>query len=400
MALPPTAKTAPTPPLARGFIAELEGLRCLAISAVMLHRFWPRSGPLAASFGKVAELGWMGVDLFFVISGTLIAGILLDARGTPNFYRNFYARRALRIFPLYYLFVGATLVVFPLLEGGPYFGTEFVRSVGSPLYYLFYAGNVPEMIGHMPSYFLSPVWSLAIEEQFYLTFPLAVAYLSRRHLTWLLGAAVVFAPIFRVATVALWPGNERIQYLATPSRFDEIALGCLLAIGLRALPGRVTMRSTSAFLGAAALAFGLALGLGGLDRMSLFGRVAGYSIVAFTCAALVLWTVAHRDRGGFAQALRFGPVMYVGKLCYGLYLLHRPASFAIDQLLDRWPVVAPDGLSAVALKYAAALGLAAVSWALLEKPFLALKSRFASGPTAECAPAPPSAAAPASGAVR
>src|SRR5213596_894168 len=94
--------------VAKGFIAELDGLRGIAILLVIVHRFWPRTG--TGVLADVAGAGWIGVDLFFVISGFLIAGILLDTRGEPGYFRNFYARRILRIFPLYYLFVGGVLL--------------------------------------------------------------------------------------------------------------------------------------------------------------------------------------------------------------------------------------------------------------------------------------------------
>lgn len=362
--------------LARGFIREIEGLRAIAIVVVMVHRFWPRSGPLAETYGHVAELGWMGVDLFFVISGFLIAGILLDSKGGPAYFKNFYARRVLRIFPLYYAFVGLLLIAYPLTQSGAYFDTEFVQQAGSPLWYLFYLSNVPEMIGHDPPFVLAPVWSLAIEEQFYLVFPCAVALLSRRKLVIALAGAVAFAPIFRAVTVYVWPANERVQYLATPSRMDELALGCLVAVAFRTqwfAPKRSHVHW--ALLGAAVL-FGIALLASGLDRTQTFGRIGGYSIVAFSLTVVVLWAVVNRE-SRLTWALRLGPVMYVGKLCYGLYLLHRPAAFLVDEALTRLSLpVATDGIVPVAIKLATALGLATVSWYAFEQPILRLKRHF------------------------
>src|SRR5262245_55356351 len=122
--------------LVRGHIRELDGLRGIAIALVMIHHFWPRSGPLTqARWQEIAHLGWIGVDLFFVVSGFLITGILLDTRGEPNYYRNFYARRALRIFPLYYVFLTAAFVLIPPVQRGSYYQTAFLRESGSPLWY-------------------------------------------------------------------------------------------------------------------------------------------------------------------------------------------------------------------------------------------------------------------------
>ena len=119
-----------------GYVAELDGLRGIAILAVMIHRMYPR----ADATPWPIEAGWAGVDLFFVISGFLIAGILIDTRAEPGYFRNFYARRVLRIFPLFYLFVGGMLIAFPAAGHD-----DFVRQAGSPLWYLLQLGNIPEL---------------------------------------------------------------------------------------------------------------------------------------------------------------------------------------------------------------------------------------------------------------
>jgi peptidoglycan/LPS O-acetylase OafA/YrhL len=365
----------------RGYIPEIDGLRGLAISAVLLHRFWPDSG-LLHRYAKLGELGWVGVDLFFVVSGFLIAGILLDTRGEPGHFRNFYGRRILRIFPLYYAFVGAVFIVFPLLQGGSFFDTAFIRQSGSPLWYLFYLGNVPEALrGQEPPYFIAQVWSLAIEEQFYVLFPLLAFKLTRRHLTWVLTAALAAAPLFRFATAVLMPANERMQYLATPSRVDVLSVGCLLALGLRSrglqqrknLPGLATW----AVAGCLVL-FVLTFALGGLARTSFFGRTLGYSVVALVFGAIVLWTVLHRGTRATA-ILRLRPLRYLGKICYGLYLLHRPAGFLVETLVERAePSFRSHTLAMLAMKFGASVVLASASWYAFERPILKLKARFSS----------------------
>jgi hypothetical protein len=127
-------------------VRSLDGLRGLAIAGVLaVHAGVP-----------FFAAGWLGVDLFFVLSGFLITGILLREKGSPTYFKAFYARRVLRIFPLYYLFVIGTLVAFS-------HNAEFRQHAGSPFWYLAYLGNIPEsLLGHDPPYFLAPVWSLAI----------------------------------------------------------------------------------------------------------------------------------------------------------------------------------------------------------------------------------------------
>ena len=354
--------------VAKGFISELDGLRGVAILVVMVHRFWPRSDESLAA--DLAGAGWAGVDLFFVISGFLIAGILLDTRGEQDCFRNFYARRVLRIFPLYYLFVGGVLLAF-------WSNPAFRSDAGSPFWYLLHLGNVPEgVLGNDVPYFLGPVWSLAIEEQFYLTFPWLVYLLDRRRLTMVLLALLALAPALRLVTMLAYPDRERIQYLVTFCRLDTIAIGCLLALALRAVDVERARpwltRSATVVVGVAAL---IAV-LTGLDRTTPFGRTLGYSVVAFGCASLVMLVILSRGERS-TDALRWSWLRYFGKLCFGLYLLHRPADTLVSAAAER---LAIDGaqLSLIPVKVAVALVLASVSWFLLERPFMALKDRFSS----------------------
>jgi len=200
------------------FIPELDGLRGIAILLVMIHRVYPRA---AGDTPWPIEAGWIGVDLFFVISGFLIAGILIDSRGDAQYFRNFYARRVLRIFPLFYLLVGGMLIAFPLLGH-----RQFLQDAGSPLWYLLQPGNVPEgPLGPNPPYWPGPVRSLAIEEQFYWAFPLPVPAVAPQRLARWLFAFAALALVARIATTIALPDRERVQYPFTPCRLDTIPAG-------------------------------------------------------------------------------------------------------------------------------------------------------------------------------
>lgn len=354
-------------PLEKGFILELDGLRGIAILMVMVHRFWPRRGVGMAA--DVAGAGWIGVDLFFVISGFLIAGILLETRGEPGYFRNFYARRVLRIFPLYYLFVIGVWIAF---AGNP----AFREHAGSPLWYLFHLGNIPEgVLGKDVPYWLAPTWSLAIEEQFYLTFPLLVALVPRRSLTWVLVFMLAAAPVVRLVTMLAMPDQERMQYLFTLCRLDTIAAGCLLAVIVRAVD-LARWRTRIVQLALLAVPSVVALAIASrLDRTSPFDRVLGYSVVAVGCASVVALVILHRGRAATAL-LRWSPLTYCGKLCFGLYLLHRPADTFVSAAATRLGIDADLWL--LPLKVAVALVLATLSWRLIERPFIRIKDRFAS----------------------
>ena len=348
-------------PVSTGYIRELDGLRGLAILLVMVHRLYPRALDMPA----YVEDGWIGVDLFFVVSGFLITGILLDTRGDPDYFRNFYARRVLRIFPLFYLFIGGMLLAFPLTN------PHFIQQAGSPLWYLLQVGNLPEAVLRKdPPYWIAPVWSLAIEEQFYLTFPLLVRKVDPRRLGyWLAGLATV-AIATRVITVLALPSYDRLQYQFTLCRLDAIAAGAAVALLVRSR--EVPRRLLDAVL-LATLAIAVVTEL---DRTTLFGRTAGYSVVALGFAALVLRVLGGRG-ARWTTPLRFGPLCYLGKLCFGLYLLHRPADTLVVTALHRVGIPAAN-IVWVPVKIAVAVGLASLSWFALEKPFLRFKRLFVS----------------------
>ncbi len=353
-------------------MAELDGLRGIAILLVMIHRLWPRSGALAR-YQSIAGLGWIGVDLFFVISGFLIAGILLDTKGEADFLRNFYVRRALRIFPLFYLFIGGMLLTFPMLTGG-YAHSAYLERSGSPLWDLLQLGNLPEgVLGKDPPYWIAPVWSLAIEEQFYLSFPWLVRALDRRQLTTVLCGALVLAPIVRTGALLAFPQLDRFQYQFTVCRIDTIAAGCLLALVIRMPAPAQPRQLTLAVIAAAAVAISIATGL---DRTSTFGRTLGYSVVALGFAALTLAVVRARGSAPLAW-LRFPPLCYLGKICFGLYLLHRPADTIVGGFAHRLGI-SVDAWWLIPVKIAGAVAFATLTWRLLERPFLRLKGRFAS----------------------
>jgi peptidoglycan/LPS O-acetylase OafA/YrhL len=350
----------------RGYVAELDGLRGIAILLVMIHRFYP-----GASSPWFVEGGWVGVDLFFVVSGFLIAGIVLDTRDEPGYFRNFYARRVLRIFPLYYLLIGAILIVFPATNSG------FIETSGSPVWYLVHLGNVPEaVLGKDPAYWLAPVWSLAIEEQFYLTFPLLVWLATRRQLAWCLLGMALLALATRTVSTFAWPENERFQYQFTLCRLDAIAAGCALALLVRWRGFARWQLRLKMWLGVVIAACAGVVLACQLDRTTTFGRTLGYSVVAIGFGALVLRVAMARDQRT-TLVLRWAPLRHLGKLCFGLYLLHRPADTLASAAIARTGLPA-ESLWWMPLKMAVAVGLATLTWHLLEQPFLRLKDRFAS----------------------
>lgn len=370
-------------PDCRGRIVELEGLRGIAILLVTIHHFWPDSGAFFARWEPLAHLGWVGVDLFFVISGFLIGGILLDTRQDARYFGHFYARRVLRIFPLYYLLVLSLFLVVPtgqaVLHQLSYGEADFVRESGSPVWYLLFAGNIRESItGVEPAYMLAPLWSISIEEQFYLLCPLLVRWLDPPALRRVLAALMALSPLFRLATLLLFPENERIQYLSTLSRLDNLGAGVWLAVAARS-GFAPSARALSLLLPALTAAGALIFVLGGFDRTASFCRIFGYSFLALYFYVVVAWALRFRGRAA-SSALRMRWLVYLGGICYGLYILQRPSEVLLVKGLELLSVdIERFGLVSLLAKTLFAVLVAHLSFRVLESPINRLKSRFVSG---------------------
>lgn len=361
----------------RGHIRELDGLRAIAVVLVLLIHFGPyrQQGSLLSN---MESIGWMGVDLFFVLSGFLITGLLIDAKEKPNYYRNFYTRRIFRIFPLYYaLLLGGSLIYIVGHIGSRH---EFVHKVW---WYFLYLGNFwPEFGASLPL-FLAPLWSLQIEEQFYLIFPFLVRNLNPTRLFKILVGVIIFSGPLRLA-VYLWkPGLPLLEYVLLPLRLDGLAIGALIALrsrqgSWRIRPGRLTilMVTTMSALWAYS-AWG--------GYYSLTGRMAtfGYSVVALAFGVFLIWVLRFREARPTAW-LRTGPLQYLGKISYGIYVLQVPAYFIVKEIGIRfgWPRFQPStwhvsswgGFVSV---FTLTVLAASASWYFLERPISKAKERWA-----------------------
>jgi peptidoglycan/LPS O-acetylase OafA/YrhL len=361
----------------RRHVPELDGFRAVAIGVVMVYHFWAYagSGAVGQALTKLAGVGWCGVDVFFVLSGFLITGILLDGKDAPHAWRRFYARRTLRIFPLYYAVL--TMLVLAVLGsralGWRSHDTGFER-IDRIWVNCVYLSNFAMAFKGSDWVPFDITWSLAVEEQFYLVYPLIVAGLVVRRLPYFLAAAVLLAPVARGLSVTL-TGNALAAYALPFCRMDQLAFGGLACLVLRG--GRATIlawiRTAAPVLCAAALAF-LFLWTR-WDRPFIW---AGYSLTGAASAA-VLVTVLGGRWTWLASLLRFGPLVWMGKVSYGLYLLHLFARAIVNQGLLKDSLsrtsLAAEGLRLVVL-FAVALVMAGVSWLILERPVLKLRDRL------------------------
>ena len=360
-------------PAPSGRLPVLDGLRGLAILLVLLLHFTMYGGTLAAAgiggfVHRFALAGWIGVDLFFVLSGFLITGILYDAKGGERYFRNFYARRILRIFPLYYGALVVFLVLLPFVWRG-HEGLAQMREEG--IWYWTYLVNVQIAREGWPDFgALGHFWSLAVEEQFYLLWPVAVFLLRRRPLMALCAGAGGLAVGVRLALHLA--DREAAAFVLLPARVDALAAGALLALAVRGpggLPATLRWAKPAAAVALAGLA-ALFVWKRGLPAEDPAVAVAGYSLLAVLFAGVLALTLEGRAERWLAAPW----LVFFGRYSYGLYVLHHPLLFLKPERLSYGSL--PGWLLFVGAATGATVLLALLSWHFWEKPFLDLKDRF------------------------
>jgi peptidoglycan/LPS O-acetylase OafA/YrhL len=347
---------------------QLDGLRTLAVAAVA----WSHWAP---SYQLGLEWGVMGVNLFFVLSGFLITGILLDGRaaqpGTPTdrwfVIRQFYARRVLRIFPLFYM----TLVLLVLINVRPVRQTLIWHACYLSNVFFFRQGHWGGQTSHF--------WSLAVEEQFYLFWPYLMIFLPLRFLRPTVLGLIGLAPAYRVVMAIADPGNP-VAFVLT--------IGCLDALGIGALLAILQRSSNASKWKADAVARGLLwIGLLGWTAMVVLNQLglAPAPLLAMRQTFLDMffgWLIlnaASGFKGWLGRFLQLAPMVYLGKISYGLYVFHNLAIYGLVFIIR--DLHAPAALYDLGwLRFLSLLLLtvsaAAVSWHFFEKPLNDLKRFF------------------------
>jgi peptidoglycan/LPS O-acetylase OafA/YrhL len=343
-------------------IPALDGVRGLAILAVFFHHYGAggihSTSAVVRGIATVCGLGWSGVDLFFVLSGFLITGILFDTQREPGYYRKFYARRTLRIFPIYYGFAAITLVIVPfgVWQKGHLF---FLVYLGYPAAVIWPAlVNLPIRITHL--------WSLTVEEQFYMLWPWMIRKFHTS--TNILDLCVAVGVGSLVARV-VFPGWA---YASLPCRMDGLALGAALAILFRGDLWQRCQRSAWAlFLASAGTVVLMCVLRHTTDHNDPVIRTVGFSVIAIAYGALLVLSL-----GPLTGLFSLRILRIFGKYSYGIYLYHFPLTTLFEHakpFFTRYPL---GSLSYVATSLAANLAIAALSFHLFEQPILKLKSCF------------------------
>lgn len=364
-------------------IPELDGLRAVAILAVMFfHLQLPG-----------CSLGWTGVPLFFVISGFLITRILLKTREQPHYFRNFYVRRSLRIFPIYYLTLAVYFVVLACISKTSllyaYLGGSSTNPWAQLPYYLGYVQTIPQLESQYTALpYLSHTWSLALEEQFYWLWPIVILALRGKALVTTLMSLLILGPVIRVLLL-MYVNNPYYMVSMLPDQFDTLAYGSLIAWLVHQRTSRQALLLfawSSVAIGGAML--GVLIGMTGYSNYGVIPNWVWmpHNVLCFTAVAVLF--------GGFvtlcvaeSRATRWlmNPrLMEIGRISYGLYMYHGYvflAAMMVSQRLNHGNP--PTQLWAIALKIAVSLGgsywLAKLSWKYIEHPLNSLKDRYTRG---------------------
>jgi peptidoglycan/LPS O-acetylase OafA/YrhL len=370
----------------RTHFSTLDGYRAIAVLLVFCAHYGGglHQGVALRSLYYFTSFGPAGVGMFFVLSGFLITGILYDTRFDPHFFRTFYARRALRIFPVAYLVMFGCLILTPVLK----YNAQWAQ-----LSFLFYAGNIfahwngslwglSSRTHPALSVNLAHFWSLFVEEQFYLIWPVAVYFIKDRAKLIKIGIAIIIgAFLLRVAFVIMLPFDAAMDaaFRQLPSRADDLAMGGCLALLLRGPSAELWLKRSGTLLAAGLLGiiavFGLTRHPGFDNRYAL---TIGMDCVSIASVGLVGTCI--QPHTVISKVLSSAPLRRLGVYSYGFYVYHvlfdssREMFFTWAKIYFRSVAVA--GALTAAIYFVGTLILAALSYELYEKRFLNLKRFF------------------------
>ena len=366
---------------------ELDVLRFVAFLAVFMHHALPRDAGLYIRYGlspaatqwllTAKEAGAFGLDLFFALSAYLITELLLRehaSRGTFS-VSAFYVRRALRIWPLYFTFLALTVFVVPAIFPADRFGLIYIVS------FVFFVGNWACAANGIPFSVAGPLWSISVEEQFYIGWPLLLRFFGINHIKQLAVLLLLLALLTRVLLAAYGVTHPAV-WCNTLARLDPIALGALLAFTLR---GRAPQINNVLRVALGAVVFAGWWLIARYSTQDGTTSVAAYALSGLTSVVLLIAVL--RSEAPLLSVRPFSWLVYLGRISYGLYVFHLLA-LAVMMNVVIVPVLGiPLGFELrILFSFLVTVGLASVSYTWLEKPFLRLKQRFSFMPDQKSSP--------------
>ena len=353
------------------YIPELDGLRGIAIAVVLLYHCHTKL--VSSHIDVLAKWGWIGVNLFFVLSGFLITGIIVDSRDDPHFFRNFYARRGLRIWPLYFLLLFLNFFLVPLVFGNFWWAVHETR-YAPWTHYVFFIQNL--LFAAIPGT-LGPTWSLAIEEQFYVFWAPIARFANNAALLPLLIAVLLASPLVRLANTGFLTPVHTLTHL------DGLAVGSLIALSLR-------MFEFDRRFWKMVATGGVMFGTAGAILMHVRGSALTDTLLAFGFGGMLIFALLVTGRQSlYGRFLTWPPLKYLGTISYGLYLIHILCFVVIgafDLKMTRYGMW--GDLAVVAVRIVLSISAASLLWYGFERPILRLKRHFVASPAAEKEPEP------------
>ena len=377
-----TSQSLPAQPVAEPYHQpELDGIRGIALLAVMLSHAGPyiQRNYLAGKLLVYAMIpGWSGVELFFVLSGFLITGILLKTKAAENYFSSFYMRRFLRIFPIYYFVVTVGLLIAP---HNSWWNSMLPPLEKTRIAYYFYVQNWPIFWNHtnfLPISVFGHFWSLAVEEQFYLIWPLVVWLLPESGILWLCTAGLVVALPLRIFMVHLYAEDFTAMALTT-SRMDGLLVGAMLAIFLRR--GQIPLRRIYLMLATGGILIGYIAAFHHTELIGTYLYMPTIGITGFALMAGGLLALSQHPILWLHRILTVPWLRTTGKYSYGMYIYHIPIYVIFQQILTKYlglPVPMPlqDALLYIAFLIGVTFLVAKLSYDYFESKILGLKIYF------------------------
>ena len=362
----------------RGKIPALDGVRGIAVVLVLFSHFTLRAFWADGPYYELAKSGWLGVDMFFVLSGFLITGILIDTRDGSNYWSSFYKRRVLRIFPLYFFVVTVTWLTVLFIEKTP----ERLHGYDAFVWFFTFTPNIAmslknTWLSHSNIFNLNHLWSLAVEEQFYILWPFIVRWLPMRRLVLLCAALVLISTPLRFWVAGDQGVNSVATYVLPFTRMDGLAAGSFLAVFLRLdlhsfIPfnkwiARVTLCWT------------------GWQIIQIFlhgNEMRLYTLSALFFASLLYLSLNTDPKALVRRICETRLLRHLGHYSYGMYVFHQMFEFQWKNAFGYYlvdsglPPIIGQGIYSL-LAFTGTYLLARLSWAFLEKPFLRLKEVWA-----------------------
>lgn len=361
-------------------VPALDGVRAIAILLVLFHHFMAFA-PLTnveQSLFAWTKYAWFGVDLFFVLSGFLITRILIKAKESPHYFKSFFARRCLRIWPLYYGFLLLVFVLLPVIQ--------LHLSPTAEKHQWWFWVNLQNF--YFANYGFhdrttNPMWSLAIEEQFYLMWPFCVRFLPKRAWLPLLGTVILGSVIARVVLFAQGT-DPLVIYVSTFTHLDTIAIGCFLAVAMSyerfiKFSEKLGKHENALFVATLLGFLGFLACKSDWRDQTMMGGILGYSLVAALSALLIFTAMVSSKRCLLLRFLENPFIVLVGKISFGIYVIHRTVehlfAYFLFPFFEKYVPQAPS-IALMTSLCAITFLVALASYHFYEMRFLKLKRYF------------------------